>query len=36
MDATMAGPILDVTGLSVRYGKVEALHGVSIAVRHPD
>lgn len=33
MDATMAGPILDVTGLSVRYGKVEALHGVSIAVR---
>ncbi|HEY3540346.1 MAG TPA: ABC transporter ATP-binding protein [Trinickia sp.] len=29
----MAGPILDVTGLSVRYGKVEALHGVSIAVR---
>jgi branched-chain amino acid transport system ATP-binding protein len=33
MDATMAGPILDVTGLSVRYGKVEALHDVSIAVR---
>jgi len=33
MDATMAGPILDVTGLSVRYGKVEALHGVSVAVR---
>ncbi|MGN6806963.1 MAG: ABC transporter ATP-binding protein [Trinickia sp.] len=29
----MAGPILDVTGLSVRYGKVEALHGVSVAVR---
>ena len=33
MDATTAGPILDVTGLSVRYGKVEALHDVSIAVR---
>jgi branched-chain amino acid transport system ATP-binding protein len=33
MDATMAGPILAVTGLSVRYGKVEALHDVSIAVR---
>ncbi|NRO97104.1 ATP-binding cassette domain-containing protein [Paraburkholderia sp. NMBU_R16] len=32
MDATMAGPILAVAGLSVRYGKVEALHDVSIAV----
>ena len=28
-----AVPILDVEGLSVRYGKVEALHGVSIKVR---
>ena len=28
-----AMPILDVEGLSVRYGKVEALHGASIKVR---
>lgn len=28
-----AGPILDVDGLSVRYGKVEALHGAAIKVR---
>ncbi|MFM0595778.1 MULTISPECIES: ABC transporter ATP-binding protein [Paraburkholderia] len=28
-----AGPILDVNGLSVRYGKVEALHGAAIKVR---
>ncbi|MFM0645526.1 ABC transporter ATP-binding protein [Paraburkholderia bryophila] len=28
-----AGPILDVSGLSVRYGKVEALHGAAIKVR---
>lgn len=28
-----AGPILDVGGLSVRYGKVEALHGAAIKVR---
>jgi branched-chain amino acid transport system ATP-binding protein len=28
-----AVPILDVEGLSVRYGKVEALHGASIKVR---
>ena len=28
-----AMPILDVEGLSVRYGKVEALHGASITVR---
>jgi len=27
-----AAPILDVTGLSVRYGKVEALHGAAIKV----
>ena len=28
-----AAPILDVNGLSVRYGKVEALHGTAIKVR---
>lgn len=28
-----AGPILEVDGLSVRYGKVEALHGAAIKVR---
>ncbi|HEX7932088.1 MAG TPA: ABC transporter ATP-binding protein [Paraburkholderia sp.] len=28
-----AAPILDVSGLSVRYGKVEALHGAAIKVR---
>ncbi|MFM0042447.1 ABC transporter ATP-binding protein [Paraburkholderia sediminicola] len=28
-----AAPILDVNGLSVRYGKVEALHGAAIKVR---
>nr|WKF57780.1 High-affinity branched-chain amino acid transport ATP-binding protein LivF [Paraburkholderia busanensis] len=28
-----AAPILDVKGLSVRYGKVEALHGAAIKVR---
>jgi branched-chain amino acid transport system ATP-binding protein len=35
MENTMnaAVPILDVSGLSVRYGKVEALHGASIKVR---
>jgi branched-chain amino acid transport system ATP-binding protein len=33
MDATMAEPILAVADLSVRYGKVEALHDISIAVR---
>jgi branched-chain amino acid transport system ATP-binding protein len=35
MENTMnaAVPILDVTGLSVRYGKVEALHGAAIKVR---
>jgi branched-chain amino acid transport system ATP-binding protein len=35
MENTMntAGPILDVNGLSVRYGKVEALHGAAIKVR---
>ncbi|AXE94021.1 ABC transporter ATP-binding protein [Paraburkholderia terricola] len=34
MENTMnaAAPILDVTGLSVRYGKVEALHGAAIKV----
>jgi branched-chain amino acid transport system ATP-binding protein len=34
MENTMnaAAPILDVTGLSVRYGKVEALHGAVIKV----
>ncbi|MEF1435459.1 ATP-binding cassette domain-containing protein, partial [Neisseria gonorrhoeae] len=31
MNAT--APILDVDGLSVRYGKVEALHGAAIKVR---
>jgi len=29
----VAAPILDVNGLSVRYGKVEALHGAAIKVR---
>jgi branched-chain amino acid transport system ATP-binding protein len=35
MENTMnaATPILDVNGLSVRYGKVEALHGAAIKVR---
>jgi branched-chain amino acid transport system ATP-binding protein len=35
MENTMnvAAPILDVSGLSVRYGKVEALHGAAIKVR---
>jgi branched-chain amino acid transport system ATP-binding protein len=35
MENTMnvAVPILDVSGLSVRYGKVEALHGAAIKVR---
>ncbi|MFM0716443.1 ABC transporter ATP-binding protein [Paraburkholderia strydomiana] len=35
MENTMnaAAPILDVDGLSVRYGKVEALHGAAIKVR---
>ena len=33
MQGTTVGPILSVAGLSVRYGKVEALHDVSIAVR---
>jgi branched-chain amino acid transport system ATP-binding protein len=32
-DTTTATPILSVSGLSVRYGKVEALHRVSIDVR---
>ena len=32
MDGTTAGPILAVSGLSVRYGKVEALHDVSVSV----
>ena len=30
---TTAAPILEVSSLSVRYGKVEALHGAKIAVR---
>jgi branched-chain amino acid transport system ATP-binding protein len=30
---TTATPVLAVSGLSVRYGKVEALHGISIDVR---
>ncbi len=29
-DMNAAAPILDVNGLSVRYGKVEALHGAAI------
>jgi branched-chain amino acid transport system ATP-binding protein len=35
MENTMntAAPVLDVNGLSVRYGKVEALHGAAIKVR---
>lgn len=33
MNETTATPILSVSGLSVRYGKVEALHQVSIDVR---
>lgn len=33
MNETTATPILSVSGLSVRYGKVEALHEVSIEVR---
>jgi branched-chain amino acid transport system ATP-binding protein len=35
MGTTMnsAMPILDVEGLSVRYGKVEALHGANVKVR---
>ena len=33
MRGTTVGPILAVAGLSVRYGKVEALHNVSISVR---
>jgi branched-chain amino acid transport system ATP-binding protein len=32
-EQTMDTPILEVSGLSVRYGKVEALHGARIAVR---
>lgn len=32
MDGTAAGPILAVAGLSVRYGKVEALHDVAVSV----
>lgn len=32
MDGTTTGPILAVAGLSVRYGKVEALHDVSLSV----
>ena len=33
MNETTVTPILAVSGLSVRYGKVEALHDVSIEVR---
>lgn len=33
MNETTTSPILSVSGLSVRYGKVEALHDVSIAVQ---
>jgi len=32
VNQTTAAPILEVTSLSVRYGKVEALHGAKIAV----
>jgi branched-chain amino acid transport system ATP-binding protein len=32
MDQTKTMPILEVTGLSVRYGKVEALHGAGLKV----
>ncbi|ACC72210.1 ABC transporter ATP-binding protein [Paraburkholderia phymatum] len=32
-DHMMTAPILEVSSLSVRYGKVEALHGAKIAVR---
>jgi branched-chain amino acid transport system ATP-binding protein len=32
MNQTITMPILEVTGLSVRYGKVEALHGASLKV----
>jgi branched-chain amino acid transport system ATP-binding protein len=33
VNQTTEGPILEVSSLSVRYGKVEALHGAEIAVR---
>jgi len=33
MDGTTTRPIIAVNRLSVRYGKVEALHGVSVSVR---
>ncbi|MGN6667739.1 MAG: ATP-binding cassette domain-containing protein, partial [Trinickia sp.] len=33
MNETTTMPILSVSGLSVRYGKVEALHSVSLDVR---
>ncbi|TKI20442.1 ATP-binding cassette domain-containing protein, partial [Bacillus pumilus] len=33
MNETTTMPILSVSGLSVRYGKVEALHDISIEVR---
>ena len=32
VNQTTAAPILEVGSLSVRYGKVEALHGAKIAV----